>query len=510
MSLCSVARGRIVAYSTGCLLDRCGDPLEAPNLRDRVRQDRGVGIAHLQLPDPHAGAGGADWLGDLDVGEAVGEDNLFSVVFADGGVVVVDEVVEGEIQGAESDFLLSQLILETLIDLFHIDKYTVASPLSFSCARASIAVKRSFRTAETYAWGRCWDYPQAQRNINMSFDLRGIDANISTVSLHLLVETFTLLTVIVAHKLFNLIEISKVSCSSEYGGQQNRGPAGLSHWSIWRASSCCAQYVPTSPTDRFSCSIGASCARKLASCGVNLALTYSTSQDKIDALVVNIEESSKDLRISIHKVDMGSVEEIANMLKKIQEQHKAPVDILVSNAGYGKRIVDILDIPLEEYEYTMNINLRASFLLVKGVVEGMKAQRWGRIIFVSSIAAYGGGINGCHYAASKGGLMGMMKNLSSRLSQYNISVNDVAPAMIGATGLIPNPEAVTGVIETIPLGRLGQPVEVANAVEMFAKTGYCTGQSLIVAGGLSESAKQAKAPKLSTLTTNIAINPPQY
>lgn len=133
----------------------------------------------------------------------------------------------------------------------------------------------------------------------------------------------------------------------------------------------------------------------------------------------------------------------------------------------------------------------------------MKAQKFGRIIFVSSIAAYGGGINGCRtfsscisttpitdiqfpldYAASKGGLMGMMKNLSNRLAEYNISVNDVAPAMIGSTGMIPNPEAVPGVVETIPLQRFGQPDEVANVVEMFAKTGYCTGQSLIVAGGL--------------------------
>ncbi|OBT53307.1 hypothetical protein VE04_06270 [Pseudogymnoascus sp. 24MN13] len=230
--------------------------------------------------------------------------------------------------------------------------------------------------------------------------------------------------------------------------------------------------------------IGEACARKLASCGVNLALTYSTSKDKIDALVASLDEISKGLRITIHKADMGSVEDIANMFKEIQEQHKAPIDVLVSNAGYGKRIVDISEIPLDEFEYTMNVNLRASFLLVKGVVEGMKAQKWGRIIFVSSIAAYGGGINGCHYAASKGGLMGMMKNLSSGLAQYNISVNDVAPAMIGATGMIPNPEAVPGVVETIPLGRFGQPDEVANVVEMFAKTGYCTGQSLVVAGGL--------------------------
>lgn len=87
--------------------------------------------------------------------------------------------------------------------------------------------------------------------------------------------------------------------------------------------------------------IGAACARKLTSCGVNLALTYSKSKDKIDALVASLNETSKGLRISIHKADMGSDEDIANMFVDIQKHHEAPVDILVSNAGYGKRIVDI-------------------------------------------------------------------------------------------------------------------------------------------------------------------------
>jgi 3-oxoacyl-[acyl-carrier protein] reductase len=78
----------------------------------------------------------------------------------------------------------------------------------------------------------------------------------------------------------------------------------------------------------------------------------------------------------------------------------------------------------------------------------------------------------------------MMKNLSQRLAPFNISVNDVAPAMIGETGMIPNSAAVPGVVEGIPLGRLGTPQEVANAVDCFVKSGYMTGQSLIVAGGL--------------------------
>lgn len=77
-----------------------------------------------------------------------------------------------------------------------------------------------------------------------------------------------------------------------------------------------------------------------------------------------------------------------------------------------------------------------------------------------------------------------MKNLAARLAQYNISVNDVAPAMIGNTGILPNPVWIPEVIRDIPLGRLGEPEEVAEVVGMFAKTGYVTGQSVVAGGGL--------------------------
>lgn len=237
-----------------------------------------------------------------------------------------------------------------------------------------------------------------------------------------------------------------------------------------------------------SSGIGAACARDLASRGVHLALTYSKNVDSMKKIINDIKSSSPEaakLRISMHQVDVGVVEEIARMFGEVGEQHEGNVvDILVSNAGYGKRIVDVWDIPLEEFEYTLNVNLRASFVLVKGVIEGMKAQRWGRIIFMSSIAAQGGGINGCHYAASKGGLTGMMKNLSSKLAPFNISVNDVAPALIGETGMLASPDVIPGGTGTIPLRRLGAPQEVANVVTMLATTGFMTGQSLLIAGGL--------------------------
>ncbi|KAJ5876356.1 Glucose/ribitol dehydrogenase [Penicillium soppii] len=204
--------------------------------------------------------------------------------------------------------------------------------------------------------------------------------------------------------------------------------------------------------------IGAACARQLVHPGVNLALTYSTNMASLNKIVADTRSKNvtQSLRISIHQVDGGYSDQIEFISQQIDLEHGQRPDILISNARYGKRILDVSDISVEEFDYTMNINLRATFILVKGVVEHMKAQRWGRIIFMSSIAAQGGGINGC---PSKGGLTGMMKNLSTRLAEYNISVNDVAPAMIGDTGMLSSAAVFPEVAASIPLKRLGIPAE---------------------------------------------------
>ncbi|KAK4238826.1 3-oxoacyl-reductase FabG [Achaetomium macrosporum] len=241
--------------------------------------------------------------------------------------------------------------------------------------------------------------------------------------------------------------------------------------------------------------IGAACARALYLQGVDLALTYSSSKEKILALEEelwalrnNQDPNAINPVVSTHKVDVGSASDIERLFKSIRELHgKDGPDILVSNAGYGKRIPDIADISIEEFDYTININLRASFILCKLSIPHMTAQGWGRIIFVSSLAAHGGGINGCHYAASKAGLHGLMKNLATKHAKDGITVNDVAPAMIGETGMIPDERFVAGTpgdVRSIPVGRLGTPREVANVVLMFCQTGYLTGQSVLLSGGL--------------------------
>lgn len=117
----------------------------------------------------------------------------------------------------------------------------------------------------------------------------------------------------------------------------------------------------------------------------------------MNALVADLQSRypENNLRISVHQVDVGSADQIDAMFQQIDKEYGQRPDILISNAGYGKRVPNVWDITLEEFDHTLNINLRASFILVKGVVEHMKSQRWGRIVFMSSIAAYGGGINGC-------------------------------------------------------------------------------------------------------------------
>lgn len=241
-----------------------------------------------------------------------------------------------------------------------------------------------------------------------------------------------------------------------------------------------------------SISIGGACARDLFLNGASLALTYSRNKDGIDKLVSELQQlpqwTASATKVTTHQADMASADDIARLFTEIASQHNQPgPDILVSNAGYGKRIPSILDIPVDEFDYTLVVNLRASFLLCKLAMPHMQAQRWGRIVFIGSVAAYGGGINGCHYAASKAGLQGMMRNLARRHAAQGITVNEVAPAMIGETGMIPDEKTVAGTagdVANIPVGRLGVPQEVANLVTTCVRTGYMTGQSLLLAGGL--------------------------
>lgn len=174
------------------------------------------------------------------------------------------------------------------------------------------------------------------------------------------------------------------------------------------------------------CRIGAACARDLFAQGASLALTYSSNKASVDQLIEELKPSAKGRRLSSHKADMASDDDLKRLFDEIQTQHEQGVDILIANAGYGKRTSDILDIDIDEWDYTINVNLRASFILTKLAVKHMIEKNWGRIVYISSIAAGGTSINGCHYSASKAGVQGLSKNLALKLAKSGITCNDVS------------------------------------------------------------------------------------
>jgi len=128
----------------------------------------------------------------------------------------------------------------------------------------------------------------------------------------------------------------------------------------------------------------------------------------------------------------------------------------------------------------ITVNLKSCFLVTQAVVPGMRARKWGRIINVSSVAAQVGGVVGPHYAASKAGMHGLTHYYAQRLAREGVTVNAIAPALVWSDMLAQVPNVTP---DRIPVGRFGEPVEVADVAVMLARNGYITGQTLNVNGG---------------------------
>ena len=163
------------------------------------------------------------------------------------------------------------------------------------------------------------------------------------------------------------------------------------------------------------------------------------------------------------------------------EEAFGPVQILVCNAGLGRR-QDLEEVTSDDFDQMLAVNLRAPFLLAQRAIPAMRERGYGRILFVSSVAAFTGGIVGPHYAASKAGLHGLTHFLAARLAPSGVTVNALAPALIEHTGMLPgDPGQLSG---QIPVGRLGTPAEVADlAVAMLANP-YLTSQVISLDGGM--------------------------
>jgi 3-oxoacyl-[acyl-carrier protein] reductase len=171
----------------------------------------------------------------------------------------------------------------------------------------------------------------------------------------------------------------------------------------------------------------------------------------------------------------------AELLVDQIEAELGPVDALVANHGHAHR-ASFDEVDAGAWDETMAINLRAPFLLAKRVIPGMVDRGWGRILFVSSVAAFTGGIVGPHYAASKAGLIGLTHHLASRVAEAGITVNAIAPALIEHTDMLPGDPGYLA--RAIPVGRLGTPEEVADMSVAMLRNAYLTSKVVALDGGM--------------------------
>ena len=221
--------------------------------------------------------------------------------------------------------------------------------------------------------------------------------------------------------------------------------------------------------------IGLATATELAKAGHRVAVTYRSEPPATNGQV--------DL-LGVH-CDVTNESQIDAAFAEIEE-NLGPVEVLVSNAGITR---DKLVMRMSESDFTdvIDANLTAGYRVAKRAARSMMRNRWGRIVFVSSVVGIMGQAGQANYAASKAGLVGLGRSLAKELASRNITVNVVAPGPVGTDMLNElDEERRSAIIEAVPLGRLGEPTEVAAAISFLASdaAGYVTGAVIPVDGGL--------------------------
>jgi 3-oxoacyl-[acyl-carrier protein] reductase len=223
--------------------------------------------------------------------------------------------------------------------------------------------------------------------------------------------------------------------------------------------------------------IGAAVALTLAELGAAVAVNYRERADDAEAVVAKIKSSGG--RAIAVAADVSQSAAVAGMVERIARE-LGPIDILVNNAGIAiVRGVD--ELSESDFDRTLLVNLKSAFLCTQAVLPGMRIRKWGRIVNITSGAARGAGAIGPHYNASKAGMEGLTRGYAARLVKEGITVNNVAPSLIETDMM----KGRTDLARNIPLGRMGQPQEVAQAVAMVLGNEYMTGQTIILNGGMA-------------------------
>jgi 3-oxoacyl-[acyl-carrier protein] reductase len=229
--------------------------------------------------------------------------------------------------------------------------------------------------------------------------------------------------------------------------------------------------------------IGRAIALQLATQGAKVAVNYAGSEAK--ALEVVDEIKAKGIEAIAIQADVSNAVSVANMVKEVISTFGS-LDILVNNAGITRDNL-IMRMKEDEWDDVINTNLKGVFNCTKAVTRQMMKQRSGRIINIASIVGVSGNPGQANYVAAKAGVIGLTKTTAKELASRNINVNAVAPGFI-TTDMTEKltDEMKSEMLKQIPLGRLGEPKDIAAIVSFLASEqgDYLTGQTIHVDGGM--------------------------
>lgn len=229
--------------------------------------------------------------------------------------------------------------------------------------------------------------------------------------------------------------------------------------------------------------IGRAIAIKLAGNGYDVIVNYNGSIEKANETVEECKKLGSNSKA--YKCDVSDYNAVEQMVKDIITEY-GKIDCLVNNAGITKDTL-LLRMTEEDFDKVIDINLKGAFNCLKHVSKYMIKARSGKIISLSSVVGVSGNAGQVNYSASKAGIIGMTKSAAKELAARGITVNAIAPGYIETdmTNVLSD-DVKDEIKKSIPLSRLGQPEDIANAVNFLASddASYITGQVLHVCGGM--------------------------
>ena len=216
----------------------------------------------------------------------------------------------------------------------------------------------------------------------------------------------------------------------------------------------------------------------------NIVVGYSTSIDSAEEVVSTIKSNGGNA-VALH-IDVTNQDSINSCFDAIEKDFST-VDVLINNAGITKDNI-FPRLKQDDWDDVINTNLTGAFRVSQRAVKGMMKNKWGRIIFISSVAGLSGNTGQSNYAASKAGLIGLAKTISNELGSRNITSNVIAPGYVDTdmTSFL-NEEQKEDIIEQLSIKRVGKPEDIANIVSFLCsdESEYITGQVFPVDGGLT-------------------------